>query len=33
LGTKYIKDLLKNDKGLIFDVKDILGRDKNIIKL
>lgn len=32
-GPKYIKNLLRNDRGLIFDVKDILGKDKNIIKL
>ena len=32
-GSKYIKNLLRNDRGLIFDVKGILGNDKNIIKL
>tara|TARA_B110000037_G_scaffold219052_2_gene283374 strand:+ start:1884 stop:3161 length:1278 start_codon:yes stop_codon:yes gene_type:complete len=32
-GPKYIKNLLRNGRGLIFDVKGILGKDKNIIKL
>ena len=32
-GPKYIKNLLRDDRGLIFDVKGILGKDKNIIKL